>query len=34
MRREIRAIRQSRESEPVEMSPELAERLRALGYIQ
>jgi arylsulfatase A-like enzyme len=34
MRREIRAIRQSREGEQVEMSPELAERLRALGYIQ
>ncbi|NKB89007.1 MAG: sulfatase-like hydrolase/transferase [Acidobacteria bacterium] len=34
MRREIRAIRQAREGQAVEMSPELAERLRALGYIQ
>jgi len=34
MRREVRAIRQGREGQAVEMSPELAERLRALGYVQ
>jgi len=34
MRREVRAIRQGREGSEVEMSEELAERLRALGYIQ
>ena len=34
MRREVRSIRQGREGQAVDMSPKLAQRLRALGYLR